>query len=198
MRIILVLPVLLFLLPPKTFGFKKDNLDYAFYPLCGDKAMWTQDYICHCGNRTLSGVADLTDGDYYCCVPPSTSGHAQCEYTDTNIDPKNSDVRCQNGEVKKKTEPCHHNCWNNYTQSGKLYKTATLYCQDEEFCQPLDQMCSGVCREDAELCNDKLRCKGDGYETSVEDDLLYDGHVNNYGFKVKSLNTKLGMDIITV
>ena len=185
MRIIFVLPVLLFLLPPKTFGFKKDNLDYAFYPLCGDKAMWTQDYICHCGNRTLSGVADLTDGDYYCCVPPSTSEYAQCEYTE--IDPKNSDVRCQNGEVKKKTEPCHHNCWNNYTQSGKLYKTATLYCQDEEFCQPLDQMCSGVCREEAELCDpDNLRCIGDGYDEGQWD---FDDY-----YTVKSLNTKLGKD----
>ena len=45
-----------------------DN-DYWGYPPCGDKPMsnW---YTCYCGNITLSGVADLSDGEYHCCVSP--------------------------------------------------------------------------------------------------------------------------------
>ena len=109
-------------------------------PLCGDKQM-SAAYTCYCGDRTLSGYTDLSNGDYHCCVPPSADGQDQCKYT-APIFETWSDVRCENGEVRHKTEPCHLNCWNSYRQSGKLWKTATLYCQKEEYCLPLDQMCS--------------------------------------------------------
>ena len=158
-------------------------VDYQVRPPCGNKPMFYR-HICHCGNKTLSGESDLRDGDTYCCSTSECTGEAYSP----------DGVTCEKGHVKQKTQSCNQKCWNPYRYSEKLFTTATLYCQDDDYCQPIDLMCSGVCREDAELCNDKLRCKGDGYETSVEDDLLYDGHVNNYGFKVKSLNTKLGMD----
>ena len=54
--------------------------DYAVYPLCGDKPMWLT-YTCFCGNRTLSGIADLRERNYYCCVPPSGDGQDQCKYS---------------------------------------------------------------------------------------------------------------------
>ena len=151
-----------------------DHNDYIHYPLCGDKPMW-QTYNCYCGNRTLSSSVDLSKGDHYCCVPPSVSGQDQCKYTGPSYyedDPRHSDVRCENGEVKHKTEPCHQNCWNSYRQSEKLYKTATMYCHKEDYCLPLDQMCSGVCSEEAELCDpDNLRCIGHGYSwLSLADD----------------------------
>ena len=160
--------------------------DYAEYPLCGDKPMKFP-YTCYCGNRSLSGDADLRDGDHYCCVPQSVEGQDQCKYTGRKYrgDPRYSDVRCENGKVRHKTEPCHQNCWNSYSQSEKLYKTATMYCQKEDYCLPLDQMCSGVCSEEAELCDpDNLRCIGDGYS---EDDF---GYSDDY--MRKSLNTELG------
>ena len=53
-----------------------DGNDYNYYPLCGDKPMDSR-ITCYCGNRTLNGNADLSDGDYYCCVPPSAPGQAQ-------------------------------------------------------------------------------------------------------------------------
>ena len=78
--------------------------DYYWDPWCGDKPMrW--DNTCFCGNRSLSGDADLRDGDFYCCVHPF--GQNQC------TGDRFSDVRCDNGEVRHKTEPCHQNCWNN-------------------------------------------------------------------------------------
>ena len=120
-----------------------DDNDYYTYPLCGDKPIHAgYGFICYCGNRTLSGVSDLRDGDYHCCVPPSAPGQEQCKPTDEDS-PSMSDVRCDNGKVKHKTEPCHQNWWNTYTQSKKLHRTATLYCQEEEYCLPLDQMCLG-------------------------------------------------------
>ena len=57
-------------------GLTDDN-DYHRYPLCGDKPMYSW-HTCYCGNWTLSGYADLQDGDYYCCVPPSADGQDQC------------------------------------------------------------------------------------------------------------------------
>ena len=125
--------------------------DYYWYPPCGDKPL-NRYSTCYCGNRTLSGQADLRDGDYYCCVPPSADGQDQCTEGIRY-------VRCENGEVRHKTQPCHQNSWNSYRQSEKLYKTATMYCHKEDYCFPLKQMCSGVCSEEAELCDpDKLRC----------------------------------------
>ena len=57
-------------------GEYKDHNDYAYYPLCGDIPMQIlQD--CLCGNLTLSGLADLKNGDFYCCVPPSPSGYSE-------------------------------------------------------------------------------------------------------------------------
>ena len=135
MRIKLLLAAFLFLLPSniccskenltverREAGVLIDENDYEDYPLCGDKPMATSTYTCHCGNRTLSGFADLSGGDYYCCVPPSADGQDQCKYTDfiDEDDPSRSDVRCENGEVRHKTEPCHQNCWNSYRQSEKL------------------------------------------------------------------------------
>ena len=125
------------------------------------------EYTCYCGNVTLRGP-DLADGDKYCCVPPSKSGQKQCEYTSPGqFGIKGwSDVRCENGKVKQKTEYCNNKCWNPYrndTYSTLLGPTATLDCQDEGFCLPLKLMCSGVCSAEAELCNqDNLRCIGDG------------------------------------
>ena len=108
-----------------------DDKDYYMYPLCGDKPM-DAGYTCYCGNRSLSGLADLRDGDHYCCVPPSGDGQDQCKYTRTGYG-RRSDVRCENGEVRHKTEPCHQNCWNSYRQSERLYKTATMYCHMEDY-----------------------------------------------------------------
>ena len=60
-------------------GVLIDDNDYEGYPLCGDKPMdWG--FTCYCGNRTLSGYADLRDGDHYCCVLPFADGQDQCEY----------------------------------------------------------------------------------------------------------------------
>ena len=119
-------------------GELTDNNDYSFFPLCGDKPIhaWANGftYTCYCGNRTLSSHADLRDGDFYCCVPPSESGQDQC------TGGKYSDVRCKNGELRHRTEPCYQKCWNSYRQSEKLWKTATLYCLKEDYCLPLDQM----------------------------------------------------------
>ena len=67
------------LLRRNTAEFTDDN-DYDRYPLCGDKPMYWPS-SCFCGNRTLSGGADLRDGDYYCCVPPSADGQDQCKDT---------------------------------------------------------------------------------------------------------------------
>ena len=54
-----------------------------------------------------------------------------------------------------------------------------MYCHKEDYCLPLDQMCSGVCSEEAELCDpDNLRCIGHGYW--------------DLGYTVMSLDTKLG------
>ena len=155
-----------------------DN-DYASYQPCGDKLMdvfYTS--TCYCGNRSLSAIADLRDGDYYCCVSPSALGQEQCQYTNTDEDnydfsynkgKNKQSVRCENGEVKHKTEPCYQKCWNSYRQSEYLFKKATLFCQEEDICLPLDQMCSGICSEDAELCDpEHLRCIGDGYNHEYE------------------------------
>ena len=39
----------------------------------------------------------------------------------------------------------------------------------EDYCLKLDLMCSGVCTEEAELCDpDNLRCIGHGYEDDNE------------------------------
>ena len=172
------------LLRRNTAEFTDDN-DYAGDPLCGDKPMsnW---YTCYCGNITLSGVTDLSDGEYHCCVSPPVHGEDQCKYVNNNgDDPRESDVRCENGEVRRKTEPCNQKCWNSYAKSKKLYEKATLYCQEEAYCLPLDQMCSGVCREEAEFCGpDSLRCIGDGFE---------DGYWYIH-YSIKSLETKLGKD----
>ena len=102
--------------------------DYHKYPLCGDKPMFAwSTYTCYCGNRTLSAGADLSDRDYYCCVPPSVAGQDHCKYAKINEhNPRFSDVRCEKGKVSHKTEPCHQSCWNSYRQSEKLYKTATM------------------------------------------------------------------------
>ena len=157
--------------------------DYNFYPLCGDKPM-DSSYTCYCGYRTLSGIADLSDGDYYCCVPPSAvDGQDQCKYTGPGQygDTRRSDVRCENGELRHKTEPCHQNCWNSYRKSEKLWKTATLYCHEEDYCLPLDQMCSGICSDESEMCDPRnLRCIGKGHQ--------------DLGYTNKSLDTKLGKD----
>ena len=133
-----------------------DDKDYNWSVLCGDHDM-SYEGICFCGNRTLDGNSDLREGNHYCCVPPSTPGQEQCSY-DYN-------VRCENGEVKLKTESCHQRCYNPYRYSQKLYKTASLYCQENDYCIPLDQMCSGVCKDEEELCDpDKLRCPGYGHD----------------------------------
>ena len=167
----------------KTVNRRELTDDYYEYPLCNDKPMG-HGRTCFCGNRTLSGETDLHDGDYYCCVPPSTDGQEQCEYTDTRHI-LYADARCENGDVRHKTEPCHPNCWNSYRQSVKLYKTATLYCHKEDYCLPLEKMCSGVCSEEAELCDpDNLRCIGDGYNS------WQGGYTDDY--TDKSLDTKLG------
>ena len=188
----LVLAFLLFLLPISIHGSNihgpiKDDNDYADFPLCGDKPLQFSRYNCYCGNRTLDADTDLHEGEYYCCVPPSSSGQDQCKQTN-GLDNKYSDVRCENGEVRHKTEPCHQRCWNPYRQSEKLFKKATMYCKEEDYCIPLDQMCSGVCSEDAELCNqDNLRCIGHGYPEG-------DWGFSDVDNTRKSLNTKLGKD----
>ena len=157
-----------------------DVNDYWESPLCGDKRM-NLGYTCYCGNTSLSGV-DLSNGDTYCCVTPSTSEQFQCKQSDGFHDGL-SDVRCKNGQVKHKTHPCNQQCWNSYSRSEKLYKTASLYCQEEEYCLPLEQMGNGVCKAEEDLCNpDQLRCVGDGY---VWDD---------YKVQIKTLGTKLGKD----
>ena len=71
-----------------------------------------------------------------------------------------------NGVVMQKSDPCHQKCWNAYRYSKKLFKTATFYCHEEDRCLPVDQMCSGVCKDDHEVCGpaDIMRCKGYGYE----------------------------------
>ena len=119
MRIKLILATILFLLPSYICGSgSKENKnsiietselalnavekredaeltdDYADYPLCGDKPMNYFNFNCYCGNKTLYGYADLRDGDYYCCVPPSVSGKDQCKYTDNPGPSYRSDVRC--------------------------------------------------------------------------------------------------------
>ena len=139
--------------------FTDDN-DYFQTPLCGDLPMF-YDYICHCGDRTLSGVTDLREGGLYCCVPPAPPGQSHCHYEGPGVDDDQfrSDVNCSRGQIQHKRKPCHHQCWNSYRNSSHLYKTATLHCQEEEFCLPLQQMCSGVCQAEEELCNpDNLRC----------------------------------------
>ena len=58
-----------------------------------------------------------------------------------------------------------------------------MYCHKEDYCLPLDQMCSGVRSEEAELCDpDNLRCIGHGYD-------------DEYGYTDKSLDTKLGKTV---
>ena len=162
-----------------------DKNDYAETPLCGDKQM-QYGFRCYCGNRTLSGKTDLRDGDYYCCEP--TNDEEQCKFTEPGPGYGWSSVRCENGEVKHKTEPCRGNCWNPYTRSKRLYKKATLYCQEEDYCLPLDQMCSGVCREESELCDpETLRCLGEGYTPIT----IY-GYPFADDYTEKSLPTKLG------
>ena len=164
----------------------KDHNDYAYYPLCGDIPMQIlQD--CLCGNLTLSGLADLKNGDFYCCVPPSPSGHSECQYTGPGKNDKatHSDVRCKNGQVKEKTQTCHKQCWNPYRESRQLFTTATLHCKTDDFCLQLRYMCNGVCEEEAELCDaDKLRCVGDGFGGDLND--------LNGVYNIKSLDTKLG------
>ena len=168
--------------------------DYFEYPLCGDKPMYSRrTHTCYCGNRTLNVGTDLRDGDYYCCVPPSASEVDQCKYAGSGIDGdlRDNSVRCENGELRHKTEPCQKNCWNSYRKSEKLAKTATLYCLKEDYCLPLDQMCSGVYSEEAELCEpDILSCIGHGYNENQNER----GYEWADDYTKKSLATKLGKD----
>ena len=133
----------------------KDTNNYSNKPLCGDVAISISWRFCFCGNVILSAWEDLIRGDLYCCVPPSKE--SQCESTE------NYAVICQNGQVKKKTETCNNRCWNSYQDSKYLYNTASLNCLEEDFCLGLDLMCSGVCKNEAELCDSTLRCIGDGF-----------------------------------
>ena len=119
---------------------------------------------------------DLADGEFYCCVP--SSEQQQCSEAGFK-----SDVWCPNGQVKNKREPCNNQCWNSYEDSEKLYKTATLNCLEENFCLPLDQMCTGVCKAEEVFCSQDLRCLGDGLKSTIS------FRPGNY--TITSLSTKL-------
>ena len=147
-----------------------DTNDYRKYPPCGDLPMRYK-YLCFCGNATLNGRDDLRYGDSYCCVP--SSSQPQCEYADHpshlhSYDVRYSSVICKNGEVKQKSQPCNKQCYNPYRFSKKLYKTASMYCQEEDSCLPVDQVCSGFCKKETAFCSSQetLRCFGDGYSNS--------------------------------
>ena len=196
LKVKLFFAVLFLNIPHSICGKKSvlaDDNDYHYRPLCGDKAQNPttnvgQENTCYCGNKTLLTKTDIREGDYYCCVSQSTNGQEQCTYIENNsFDPHDTDVICKNGEVKLKTETCHKTCWNPYRQSKLLYKSATFHCEKEDYCLPLDYMCSGICEDEATFCNpDSLRCIGSGYE-------IYHYELPKE-YKVKYLNNKLGMN----
>ena len=53
-----------------------DDNNYYWNPWCGDKPV-SRHNNCFCGNRTLDALNDLSEGDLFCCVTPSSSGHDQ-------------------------------------------------------------------------------------------------------------------------
>ena len=70
----------------KEIAVLTDDTDYGIVfgtLFCGDLPISWSGPICHCGNRTLSTAKDLTNGDYCCCVPPSSAGQKHCQYNKT-------------------------------------------------------------------------------------------------------------------
>ena len=154
-------------------GVYPDTNDYYNNPVCGNKPLKFSTATCYCGNETLSGVGDLANGDSYCCVPPE--GECSEDTQDRNS------VRCATGTKQLKSKPCYGTCYNSYTSSAYLFRNARLYCKEEDFCLPIQQSCSGVCKTEAKLCSSDVRC-------------TYHGYVNFTEYTVQSLGRKKTKD----
>ena len=134
-------------------GEYPDTNDYLQHPVCGNKPLGSPLNPCYCGSEVLSGFSDLIDGDVFCCVSPKDECNREA-----------SNVRCPSGTKQLKSKACHGECYNSYTTSAYLWRTASLYCEEEDFCLPLPQMCSGVCKIEEDVCSSDLRCPYHGYE----------------------------------
>ena len=173
-------------------GEYTDFNNYGTNSMCGDKPLYG-DSICYCGNSSLSGNEDLSYGDVYCCVPQSTSGQSHCRYTIDDTDDERyvySDVNCENGKVQKKIQPCNNMCYNSYRYSKYLGDSPSLYCQEENYCLQYDQMCSGICKDERELCNSDLRCQriDQGSTRTLRKTSLDNKLVNNHNYCFKINN----------
>ena len=153
-----------------------DTNDYWKHPVCGDKPLGSNDAACYCGSDTLSGVGDLLYGDSFCCVAPED----ECDQDGL------LHVRCPTGTKQLKSQPCHGQCYNSYTTSENLWYTGSLYCEEDNFCIPLPQICSGICKIEEELCSSDVRCPYHGYEEIVERYGLTDFTVQSLGGKKTS------------
>ena len=130
-----------------------DTNDYLNHPVCGNIPLKVYWGICYCGSEAMSGDNDLVWGDVFCCVSPED----EC-YEEGNV------VKCPTGTKQLKSQPCHGQCYNSYTTSQYLWRTASLYCEEDDFCLPLPQMCSGLCKKEEDVCSSDLRCPLHGYE----------------------------------
>ena len=150
-----------------------DNNDYYSHPVCGNKPLGIRFGSCICGSESLSGQGDLAYGDSFCCVSPED----EC-YTE------GSNVRCSTGAKHLKSQPCHDHCYNSYTTSEYLWYTASLFCEEENFCLPISQMCSGVCETEEAVCSPALRCSGQGYDNLISEIGVTEYTVQSLGGKI--------------
>ena len=145
-----------------------DTNDYHQQPFCGNQALGkyyysdtsNKDYkaTCFCGSEAISGF-EMIFGKVFCCVSPG----------DPCYQIGGLHVSCPTGKKHLKTTPCHSQCYNSYNQSEFLWMTsASLYCHEEDLCLPVQEMCSGVCNTEGELCSFDVRCPGHGYDDVVE------------------------------
>ena len=134
-----------------------DTNDYKRHPVCGNKPLAKSVGTCYCGSEALSGVGDLILRDTMCCLSPED----QCFVEGSN-------VRCPNGTKHLKSLPCHNQCYNSFTQSEYLWWTSRLYCEEEDFCLHIRQVCTGVCKTEEQVCASDLRCTYHGYEDLVK------------------------------
>ena len=113
-----------------------DTNDYLKYPICGSLPLKSsKGGACYCGSEALTGLSDLADGDVFCCV----AAEDECHYEIENY----YHVRCPKGNKQLKSQPCHGQCYNSYTTSKYLWWTASLHCEEEDFCLPIQQMEKG-------------------------------------------------------
>ena len=132
------------------FKFLLDDLNEdCDFDKCGDKCVNWADQ-CKCGNIKFN----IRESSQYCCVSPSDNCYDSLQW---------DGIVCPNGTLKKMSESCHGECYNDYRQShrSEVGLNAHFAYNEGKDCLPVEEMCQGISfsDKDFEACSyHQIKC----------------------------------------